>query len=161
MERYEAPFVVDGEELHIEDHFCANEHSCSMECEEDGYCEVLVDKTIKKEEIFEGKRSTFSYKRQFVQIGKKLPCLRKIKLFQKQHDPAGHYCTITTKTHLCTDLCATCENICDEPYGQWETEGDEKHHTAHGNMKKCFFIYGREDFDVGDHKVGEQSGAEF
>ena len=163
MERYEAPFVVDGEELHIEDHFCANEHSCGMECEEDGYCEVLVEKTITKEEIFEGRRSTFSYKRHFKQIGKKLPCLRKILPFKKQHDPAGHYCTMTTKNHLCTGVCPTCENICDKPYGHWETEGDEKHHTAHGNMTKCNFICNREDFDVGDHKykVGEQSVAEF
>ena len=159
----EAPFTAHGEELHIEDHFCGNEHFCGMECQEHGYCEVLVEKTIAKEEVFEGKRSTFKYKRQFVQIGKKLPCLRKILPFQKEHSPAGHCCTLTIKDHLCTEICPTCENICDKPYGHWENEGDEKHHTSHGNMTKCYFICNREDFDVGDHKykVGEQSVAEF
>ena len=159
----EAPFTAHGEELHIEDHFCGNEHFCGMECQEHGYCEVLVEITIAKEEVFESKRSTFKYKRQFVQIGKKLPCLRKILPFQKEHSPAGHCCTLTIKDHLCTEICPTCENICDKPYGHWENEGDEKHHTSHGNMTKCYFICNREDFDVGDHKykVGEQSVAEF
>ena len=163
IEKEEAPFIIDGEERHIEDHFCGHEHLCGMECEEDGYCEVLVEKTVAKEEIFEGKRSTFAYKRQFVQIGKKLPCLRKILPFEKEHTPAEHYCTLTTKDHICTEICPTCENICDKLPGHCEVEGDEKHHTAHGNMTKCFFICDREDFDVGDHKykVGEQSVAEF
>ena len=159
----EAPFFFLDEELHIDDHFCGNEHFCGMECQEHGYCEVLVEKTVAKEEIFEGKRSTFKYKRQFVQNGKKLPCLRKILPFEKEHSPAGHYCTLTIKDHLCTEICPTCENICDKPYGHWEKDGDEKHHTSHGNMTKWYFICNREDFDVGDHKykVGEQSIAEF
>ena len=158
-----APFLYDGEELHIEDHFCGAEHFCGKDCEEDGYCEVIVEKTISKEEIFQGKRSTFSYKKQFVQIGKKLPCLRKVLPFEKDHVPSEHYCTLTMKNHICTEICPTCENICDKPHGHWETEGDEKHHTSHGNMTKCYFICNREDFDVGEHKykVGEQSVAEF
>ena len=164
IEVEEAPFLYDGQELHIQDHFCGAEHFCGKECEEDGYCEVSVEKTVAKEEVFEGKRSTFTYKRHFVQNGKKLRCLRKVLPFTKEHYPPQHYCsTLMTKDHLCTKICPTCENICDKTYGHWDVEGDQKHHTAHGNMTKCYFICNREDFDVGDHKykVGEQSVAEF
>ena len=163
IESEEAPFIFNGSKYYTEDHFCGETHFCGMTCEEEGYCEVLVEKAIAQEEIFEGKRGAFAYKKQFVQKGKKLPCLRKILPFEKEHNPRNHYCTLTTKNHFCTETCPTCDNICDKRPDHVEVEGDERHRTTHGNMNNCYFICNQEDFDVGDHKykVGEQSVAEF
>ena len=163
LDENESPFIkVDGTPLFDHDHFCGNEHSCGLECEEDGYCEVSVEKQLEeKEEIFEGQRSTFKYKRKFTQIGKKLPCLQKIAAFEKTH-AGDHSCTTRAKVHFCMEMCPTCENICDKPFNHTATE-DRLHHTSHGNMTKCHFICNQEDFNVGEHKyvVGEQAVAEF
>ena len=159
----EAQFVLsDGTQLFINDHFCGNEHLCGQDCEEDGFCEVSVEKQIEeKEEVFEGQRSSFTYKRKFAQIGKKLPCLQKIKAFEKAHN-GDHSCTTRAKVHFCMEVCPTCENICDKPFNHTLTE-DRLHHTSHGNMTKCHFICNQEDFNVGEHQyvVGEQAVAEF
>ena len=158
-----APFCMfDGTQLFLDDHFCGNEHPCGQDCEEDGYCEVSVEKQFEeREETFEGLRSTFKYKRKFVQVGKKLACLQKIAPFEKEHE-GDHSCTTKAKVHFCKDKCPTCENICDKPYDHVTTE-DNLHHTAHGNMTKCYFICNQEDFNVGDHKytIGEEAVAEF
>ena len=158
-----APFSkLDGTQMFLDDHFCGSEHPCGQECEDDGYCEVSVEKQLEeKEEIFEGLRSTFKYKRKFVQVGKKLACLQKIAPFEREHE-GDHSCTTIAKVHFCTDKCPTCENICDKPYDHVITQ-DNLHHTAHGNMTKCYFICNQEDFNVGDHKytMGERAVAEF
>ena len=158
-----SPFCkLDGSQLFLDDHFCGNEHPCGEECEEDGYCEVSVEKQLEeREEIFEGLRATFKYKRKFVQVGKKLACLQKVAPFEKQHE-GDHSCTTKAKIHFCMDKCPTCENICDKPYDHDITQ-DNLHHTAHGNMTKCYFICNQEDFNVGDHKytIGEKAVAEF
>ena len=163
LDENEAPFVLfDGAKIFIDDHFCGNEHSCGQDCDEEGYCEVSVEKQFEeKEEVFEGQRSTFTYKRKFAQVGKKLPCLQKIEAFQKSHS-GDHSCTTRAKVHFCMEVCPTCENICDKPFNHTATE-DRLHHTSHGNMTKCHFICNQEDFNVGEHKyvVGEQAVAEF
>ena len=163
LDENEAPFVLsDGAQIFSDEHFCGNEHSCGQDCEEEGYCEVSVEKQFEeKEEVFEGQRSTFTYKRKFAQVGKKLPCLQKIKAFEKSHS-GDHSCTTRAKIHFCTEVCPTCENICDKPFNHTATE-DRLHHTSHGNMTKCHFICNQEDFNVGEHKyvVGEQAVAEF
>ena len=152
------PFITEqGESLFTDEHFCGSEHICAEICEQPGFCQVTVHKEISEQKTFVGRLDKFVYTKNFVQKGEKLPCLRKIAPFQKNHE-SDHWCSLIDKTHQCQTICPTCENICDLGVNHYGL-----HSTRHGNMTNCFFLCNEEDFKVGAHKykVGEPSVAEF
>ena len=154
----ERPFLLsDGYSRHYtQEHFCGKEHQCDHDCQHEGFCQVSTEKQL-KEETFEGKRDTFTYNL-FVEKGKKLKCLNRLKPFEKSHS-GSHSCS--TEIHFCETMCPTCENICCKPVNH-EIDGDPLHHARHGNMRKCFFVANEDDIEVGGHKykVGEPAVAE-
>ena len=158
-EEIEAPFLLtDGSAFSSDDHFCGEEHLCPNNCEKEGYCKVSSTNQLGDERLFEGQRESFTYKRIAAQTGWKQRCLIRIPPFEKNHQDE-HSCSLSAeKVHTCTEICPTCENICNKPHGH-----ESLHHTIHGNMKNCYFICNQEDFDVGAHKykVGEKAVAEF
>ena len=127
------PSCPKSETRKYEDHFCDGEHICPEKCQENGYCEVSVEREEIEEELFEGKASSFSYSKKFASVGLRKACLVKIPPFRKNHR-SKHFCSLSSsKVHTCTAKCALCTNICTKPYGHGYTN-DKLHRTSHGNM---------------------------
>ena len=156
----EPPYLLEDGVTRFEcdEHFCGKEHHCEQECSSDGFCHVVTEKQLKKEELFKGARDTFTYSLKFVERGQKLTCRQKIERFAKTHE-GSHACS--NEMHFCVTICPTCENICDKPVNH-EKDGDTLHHARHGNMRRCYFVADETDIQVGSHKykVGEPAVAE-
>ena len=152
-----AEFINEnGNEIKLDFHTCGYKHTCSQNCSKNGFCKVITERKIVKEE-FQGQRDKFIYQKQFENIGSTEKCIKMIDAFKMKHDGDHLHSEDPLVVHLCKIMCPTCNNICEKEFGH-----TGRHVTPHGNMEKCHFTAENKDIDIGDHKYvyGESSKAE-
>eukprot|EP00899_Mesostigma_viride_P011994 jgi/Mesvir1/20796/Mv07901-RA.1 len=141
-------------------HFCGREHACPRRCEAEGICRITVQQISEaREELFEGKRSIFTYKAFSEANGHREKCAVRIPPYQLEHEGPHTHSLDPRVVHTCNVRCEDCEYYCELPI-----KHGEKHKGAHGNMKNSTWITTRKDgaIDFGDRKyvAGESTKAE-
>ncbi|RLN49418.1 hypothetical protein BBJ28_00012661, partial [Nothophytophthora sp. Chile5] len=186
-----AASAVDGDsealasELPIT-HMCRGTHTCDRLCEVDGVCEQKVH-LKKSSRTYEGARGSFEYVFQEMN-GSKKPCALVLPSGKRDHAGFGHSCVVPASdepctllardqathegygdsclpvaandddaTHYCAARCPCCDYYCSKNCGHLGL-----HATAHGNMRRTYFLAKGDDIDLEDrkYKVGEQGIAE-
>ena len=152
--------AIHGEKCPSDTHFCGNEHHCSHECSQKGFCNLSTERA-EFDQNFYGKRSTFKYRKRLTNVGQKLPCLVKIPPFKKGHR-GDHWCTTNTesKIHTCKTRCQKCENYCTKPVNHEISSADVLHRTSHGNLINCYWLSTTETFEFDNHELEAGESAE-
>eukprot|EP00899_Mesostigma_viride_P029694 jgi/Mesvir1/990/Mv17532-RA.1 len=141
-------------------HFCGKEHACPRRCEAEGICRVTVQQISEaNEEVFEGRRSTFSYKSLSEANGHREKCAVRVPPYHLEHEGPHIHSLDPRVVHTCNERCRTCNYYCELPI-----KHAEKHKGAHGNMRNRIWVSTIEDgaVDFGDRKyvAGESTKAE-
>ena len=141
------------EECPSDAHFCGNEHNCSQDCSQKGFCNLSTERTEFDKDFF-GKRSTFKYRKRLTNVGRMLPCLVKIPPFRTEHS-GDHWCTTNTesKVHTCKTRCPQCDNLCTKPVDHDISSADVLHRTSHGNMVNYIWLSTNETFEFDNHEL--------
>ena len=121
------------------EHICGQSHRCTMECQEEGICEIKVH-LQKNTDTFAGQRSTFEFCRQEMN-GNKRKCSRVMSAGLTAYGN-DHGCD--NNVHYCPARCPCCQYYCDKPVGH-----SDLHRTSHGNMKDTYFVSDATSVDIG------------
>lgn len=134
---------------HTAIHLCGETHRCQALCVA-GICEI--DTTPQSiEATFTGRHETFQYTK-YSQAAKRLPCVRPIPPWQREHEGGHIHSLDPSPFHFCDAKCDNCGYFCTLPQGHPQQE----HETSHGSMSKT-----RWAIDESDGTVIELNGRRF
>ena len=127
---------------HPGDHLCNKENICEGICQQDGICEININRNITKTHIniLEKNKKKIKYEEKSEQNCKRKKCQKIIPKGKKYHE-GKHKCQ--TSIHKCGFLCKQCERMCELEFGH-----NSPHYCQHGHIKNASIFTDENDAQI-------------